>query len=103
MAQDTPARDRAHAHLMRVSPVLPTDYADYGGDVARWERADAAYPDCSMGCAHAITLDGDWLVCGKVGGPRMGMLTFEHQAGHGCHEPGPERVTTQGGLVFATP
>lgn len=68
---------------------LPTDYTDYGGTVERWKDGDD-YPDCSGGCRWFATLEGDlgydWGVCTKVGAPRQGLLTFEHQTGRGCFE-----------------
>lgn len=77
-----------HDDLLALTVRLPTDYADYGGKVVRWERGDQSYPDCSHGCRWAIWLAGDlgddWCVCANPEGPRKGLLTFEHQAGHGC-------------------
>ncbi len=79
-----------HQGLLAVRPALDTDYAGFGGDVFRYENAALAYPDCSMGCKWAAWLQGrlgnDWCVCAKPGGPRQGLLTFEHQAGFGCFE-----------------
>lgn len=78
-----------HEHLSAIAPVLETDYTDYGGRVERWEDPRAGYPDCSCGCKWAAWLEDkptDWCVCCKPGAPRCGLLTFEHQAGHGCFE-----------------
>lgn len=81
-----------HDHLLAVSPVRPTDYKDFGGEVERWSGPAQAYPDCSGGCKWAAWLEspfsGDWCVCAKPGGPREGLLTFEHQAGFECFEIG---------------
>lgn len=82
----------AHEHLDGLAPVLPTDYADYGGKVERWKLDDdIGYPDCSHGCRWFAKLKGqlgaDWGVCAKRGAPRAGLLTFEHQTGRGCFEP----------------
>jgi hypothetical protein len=78
----------SHDHLLRVMVVLPTDYADFGGDVQRWAKGDDSYPDCSCGCRWALwqkgQLGSDWCVCVNPVSPRKGLLTFEHQAGHGC-------------------
>ena len=52
--------------------VFPTDYDAYGGEVKRWSDPDE--------------LRYDWGVCSKPGGPRAGLLTWEHQAGFGCFE-----------------
>ena len=76
--------------LFKVLKVLPTDYKDYGGEVERWADDKLAYPDCSCGCRFFVPLDGglgaDWGVCSKVGAPREGLLTWEHQAGFDCFE-----------------
>jgi hypothetical protein len=77
-----------------VCKVLPTDYRDYGGQVERWKLTDISYPDCSCGCKHWVPLydeqndwaDCDWGVCVNPGGPRAGLLTWEHQAGFKCFE-----------------
>jgi len=78
-----------HEELFKVLKRFPTDYTDYGGEVLRWADGDD-YPDCSSGCKHFLPLEGslgaDWGVCSKQGAPREGLLTFEHQAGKGCHE-----------------
>jgi hypothetical protein len=75
-------------HLWTVLKRLPSDYADYGGQVERWADAETNYPDCSSGCPWFEPLDGDkgmdWGVCAKPGAPRQGLLTWEHQAGYGC-------------------
>jgi hypothetical protein len=74
--------------LWQVVEVLPTDYAGYGGEVSEEDKDG----DCSAGCRWAAYLEnsGDWLVCTKPGAPRLGLLTWEHQAGHGCFEWGCE-------------
>lgn len=76
------------ANLFEVLIVLPTDYAEYGGEVKRWEHNDVNYPDCSAGCRFFVPLEEphsmDWGVCAKKGAPRAGLLTWEHQAGFGC-------------------
>jgi hypothetical protein len=72
--------------LWSIVKILPTDYADYGGEVERWQDANKAYPDCSSGCRHFWALDADWGVCKNPKSPRGGLLTFEHQAGEGCWE-----------------
>lgn len=82
----------------QVVRVLPTDYADYGGEVVRWANLTLAYPDCSTGCRYFRRLhdkyhraeDADWGVCVNPDSPRAGLLTFEHQAGEGCWECKPE-------------
>jgi hypothetical protein len=79
-----------HEHLLRIMVSRPTDYKEYGGEVVRWEDEDADYPDCSCGCKWAAWLSGelgfDWCVCTNPGSPRVGLLTFEHQAGKDCFE-----------------
>jgi hypothetical protein len=78
-----------HDHLWNALVRLPTDYTDYGGAVERWADGDD-YPDCSCGCVWFVALKGklgaDWGVCSKIGAPRAGLLTFEHQTGRGCFE-----------------
>lgn len=79
-------------------PVLPSDYTDYGGQVARWSNDDESYPDCSCGCKWMARLwdsnpiidhcDADFGVCMNPNGPRYGLLTFEHMAGFKCFEHG---------------
>ena len=82
-----------HKNLCAIVRAVPSDYTDYGGEVERWADPRASYPDCSYECRWAAWLKGslgmDWLICGKPDGPRRGMLTFEHQAGHGCFEAAP--------------
>lgn len=77
-----------HKHLLSIMKVLPTDY-DPWGNVVRWENENLAYPDCSS-CRFYAALEGglgmDWGVCTRTESPRTGLLTFEHQAGFGCHE-----------------
>ena len=80
--------------LWQVVKILPSDYTDYGGLVERWSDPDESYPDCSSGCRHYRRLisqyedveDADWGVCTNENSPRAGLLTWEHQAGHKCHE-----------------
>lgn len=78
-----------HEHLLKIVKRLPTDYKSFG-NVERWEHDNLAYPDCSCGCKHYIVLEGklgmDWGICSKNDSPRVGLLTFEHQAGFGCFE-----------------
>lgn len=87
----------SHDELLLIARKLPTDYADYGGEVRRWEDPGTAYPDCSMGCRFAAWLKGqlgmDWCVCANPNSPRGGLLTFEHQAGRGCFVPKKRRRT----------
>jgi hypothetical protein len=98
LADTIPGMDRNG--LAESCPVLPSDYEDYGGGVERWADGDQDYPDCSSGCRWWRSLhddetghaDGDWGVCTNLKGPRRGMLTWEHQAGKGCFESGPEEV-----------
>lgn len=75
-------------NLFSVLKVLPTDYAEYGGEVKRWERNDLNYPDCSCGCRFFVPLkephSSDWGVCANPDAKRRGLLTWEHQAGFGC-------------------
>lgn len=88
-----------HAACLATMRVLPTDYTDYGGKVERWSKDDND-ADCSWGCRHAAwlkgELGGDWCVCTKLGSPRAGLLTFEHQAGRGCFEPKGRRKDSDG-------
>lgn len=80
--------------LWQVVRILPTDYTDYGGSVERWADPTENYPDCSSGCRHFRRLhsqyenleDADWGVCANIRSQRVGLLTFEHQAGHQCWE-----------------
>ena len=76
--------------LSRCLKILPTDYEEYGGEVKRWKDPEMAYPDCSSGCRHFVSLEGnpDWGVCSNPSAPRAGMLTWENQAGLGCFEKG---------------
>ena len=69
-----------------IVTVLKTDYSDYGGEIVRWENEDEEYPDCSFGCTWFTRTDLDFGICKKPGGPREGLLTFEHQAGKDCFE-----------------
>jgi hypothetical protein len=82
--------------LFLILKRLPTDYTDYGGEVERWADIEESYPDCSSGCKYFLLLDGelgfDWGVCAKVGAPRAGLLTFEHQAGYNCFEQGKSEI-----------
>jgi hypothetical protein len=72
-----------HKHLLSIMKKLPTDFEPYG---ARSRYNDWG-PDCSCGCKHFIKLEGnlrfDLGVCANPSGPRVGLLTFEHQ---GCKE-----------------
>ena len=54
---------------------LPSDYADYGGDIVRWADPNLDYPDCSSGCRHWRALDTDWGVCANPDSPRAGLLS----------------------------
>ena len=76
-------------NLFKCLRILPTDYAEYGGEVKRWENNDLDYPDCST-CAMFSKLkepnDNDWGVCSNKNSPRAGLLTWEHQAGFLCHQ-----------------
>jgi hypothetical protein len=84
--------------LWQVVQILPTDYSDYGGEVARWANPTLRYPDCASGCRYfrrlyneySRTEDADWGVCVNPDSPRAGFLTWEHQAGEGCWECEPE-------------
>jgi hypothetical protein len=77
--------------LFTCLKVLPTDYDSYGGQIVRWASSEVDYPDCSGGCRFFVPLADeyryDWGVCAKLGAPRAGLLTWEHQAGFGCFEP----------------
>lgn len=84
-----------HEVLLSITKRLATDYTDYGGQVERWQHPEDFYPDCSSGCRYYRRLvdtsssfkeDSDWGVCTNPRSPRAGLLTFEHQAGHGCYE-----------------
>jgi hypothetical protein len=79
-----------HEHLLRIVSRLPSDYSVFGGEVVRWADDEQDYPDCSGGCKWAAWLGGelgfDWCVCSNPNSPRVGLLTFEHQAGKGCFE-----------------
>ena len=84
--------DRPDLHKTLLDNVirLPSDYLDYGGKVERWSDPEMPYPDCSCGCRFFAALEGplgtEWGVCTKMDGPRLALLTFEHQAGYGCFE-----------------
>lgn len=81
-----------HDILLSIVKRLPSDYTDYGGKIERWQHPEDFYPDCSSGCRYFRRLigdngaDPDWGVCTNPRSPRAGLLTFEHQAGHGCYE-----------------
>ena len=80
-----------HDALMKIMTARPGDYKDYGGTIERWDDASKAYPDCSGGCRYFAVLDGalgsDWGVCCNPKSDRVGLLTFEHQAGGaGCYK-----------------
>lgn len=80
--------------LWQALKILPTDYSDYGGSIERWSDPTENYPDCSSRCRHFRRLisehgqveDADWGVCTNIRSQRVGLLTFEHQAGHQCWE-----------------
>lgn len=82
-------RGGIYGPLWRTVPILPTDYRGYGGEIERWGKSTDIHPDCSCGCRYALFLEGsgDWLVCANPDSPRLGMLTWEHQAGAGCYVP----------------
>jgi len=78
-------------NFLKIVRRLPTDYKDYGGEVERWDHPEETYPDCSTGCVFFKRLvhedgrpDPDWGICLNPHSPRVGMLTFEHQAGFTC-------------------
>jgi len=81
-----------HDILLSIVKRLPSDYTDYGGKIERWQHPEDFYPDCSSGCRYFRRLigdngaDPDWGVCTNPRSLRAGLLTFEHQAGHGCYE-----------------
>lgn len=79
-----------HEDLLPLMIIRPTDYADYGGQVKRWEDSQDEYPDCSCGCPFFAKLKGslgaDWGVCANPHAQRAGLLTFEHQAGYSCFQ-----------------
>ena len=84
---DTPKLRKAmFEHLVR----LPSDFVSYGGQIDRDAKDDNYSPDCSSGCRYfaklAGTLGYEWGICSNPSGPRYGLLTFEHQAGHLCFE-----------------
>jgi hypothetical protein len=98
MSEARPRPDwmREKGGLWLITPILPTDYDDYGGDVERWSDPHEVDGDCST-CKWFVGVDPewtpkeldvshDWGVCGKAGAPRAGLLTWEHQAGRGCME-----------------
>ncbi|NBW57713.1 hypothetical protein EBR43_08010 [bacterium] len=78
-----------HDKLIEKTVRLNSDYHPFG-ELDRWKNEEENYPDCSMGCKHYRTLQGelgaDWGVCVKITSPRFGLLTFEHQAGKDCFE-----------------
>lgn len=78
-----------HNHLLNIVKKLNTDYEPWG-KIARWEDDNKIYNDCCS-CKHFLTLEGvlgyDWGVCSNEKSPRVGLLTFEHQAGFQCFEP----------------
>ena len=85
-------KKQLHYHLFTILKKLPSDYSDYGGNIKRWEKENESYPDCSCGCKHFVPLEGslgyDWGVCANPNSPRVGLLTWEHQAGYECFEQG---------------
>ena len=90
--------DHRHQALRNACKILPSDYAGYGGDAVRWDRDIRVDADCSGGCAWWAALhspergerDEDWGVCCNPKSPRMGLLTWEHQAGRDCFQTGEE-------------
>lgn len=64
----------------------PTDYAEYGGDIVRWENKNLEYPDCSCGCIWYDRVDDDYGYCRNPRSERFDLLTFEHQSGFNCFE-----------------
>lgn len=78
-----------HDHLLKIAKHLPTDHEPFG-EVTEAMREAGTFADCSMGCRHFAPLEGalgaDWGVCCNPASARVGLLTFEHQAGHGCFE-----------------
>jgi hypothetical protein len=81
-----------HNDLLKLVKRLPTDHEDFGNVTEDDRIASEFYADCSVGCKHFADLDGplgaDWGVCCNPNSPRAGLLTFEHQAGHGCFDNG---------------
>ena len=74
---------------------LPTDYKESGGEVDRWADPETHYPDCShctyfrrLAETNELAWNSDWGVCTNTLSPRAGLLTWEHQAGVGCHREG---------------
>ena len=80
----------SHKRLMELMKKSDKDYQPYG----KRERESG---DCSMGCRHAVKLEGelgnDWVVCTNPRSHRSGLLTFEHQ---GCLEFESEERIGQG-------
>lgn len=76
-----------HKRLLTLVKRFPQDYEPYG----QTERDGF---DCSSGCKHARwlkdtptdALSMDWCVCTNPNSHRVGLLTFEHQAGAACFE-----------------
>ena len=87
--RETP-EGREHWRLVDdIMVTLPSDFAPWG----LASREDDGYRcDCSCGCRWYRELAGDlgddWGVCTKLTSPRRGLLTFEHQGGLDCFEPG---------------
>jgi hypothetical protein len=81
-------KDQIHDHLFKILIRKPSDYSDYGGEIKRWEKESETYPDCSCGCKYFVPLEGnlgyDWGVCANPDSKRVGLLTWEHQAGFDC-------------------
>jgi hypothetical protein len=83
--------DDEHRRLLTLAPRFPQDYEPYG-------QTEREGPDCSSGCKYARWLKDhdtntttehlslDWLVCTNPRSHRVGLLTFEHQAGANCFE-----------------
>ena|GEM_PF-1473620 len=91
-----PKNSRSSRNFWHICKILPGDYKDYGGLVEKGREFGKAYNDCSCGCKWFMELyagddskcpyDLDWGVCVNPKSHRAGLLTFEHQAGFGCHE-----------------
>ena len=83
-------KNQLHSHLFNILIRMPSDYSDYGGEIKRWEKENEPYPDCSCGCKYFLPLEGnlgyDWGVCCNPKSKRVGLLTWEHQAGFYCFE-----------------
>jgi len=71
---------QTHEHLFKIVKHMDSDFEPYGK-----RSRELGGGDCSCSCKWYHELDGsrglDWGVCANPGGPRCGLLTFEHQ---GC-------------------